>query len=182
MRQPFFLTAPGVRSFIWAFAALGLLVSGPALAARCDGPPSAAELQDSQKKFRRYCITVTKNAAGDWILEDDRKTTPIEVPLNDEADLIFMIDKDLKQEARLSALSIRRVSGETPPGEFEGESGHRFDNGDRFNLPGNKWQYKVKNKNLEKGEYDYTIYIRLTADNDREIEVDPRIKNGGRSN
>ena len=181
MHQPSFLTAPDARRFIWAVAALGMLVSSPALAERCDGPPSAAELEDIQEKSRRYCITVSKNAAGEWTLLDDRKTVPIQVPINDEADLVFMIDRDLKDYARLSALSIRPVSGETPPGEFEGESGHKFDTGSKFTLPGSKWQYKVKNKNMEKGEYDYTVYLRLTAD-DTEIEVDPRIKNGGRSN
>jgi len=181
MRYSFFLTAPDVRSLVWVVAAVGALGASPALAERCDGPPSAAELEDTQEKSRRYCITVSKVSAGGWTLLDDRKTVPIQVPINDTADLIFMIDRDFKDEARLSALSIRPVSGSTPPGEFEGESGHKFDTGSKFTLPGNKWQYKVKNKNVEKGDYDYTVYIRLTSDN-KEVEVDPRIKNGGRSN
>ena len=168
----------------WSASILMLLGlwAAPALADNCDSPPQPQDFTDDRTKKWTFCITVSKNDAGDWHLEDDRKTVPIEVPVDDTADLIFIMDRDYHPGAWLAAISIKRAVGDTPPAdEFVGETNLQFADGNRKNLPGKRPRYKISNKNSVAAEYDYEIWIATDEQGDP-FPVDPRIKNGGRSN
>jgi len=179
-------TGPGVRfgrSSGWLIALLCALGAAPALAERCDGPPSQAEIDDPASRTWHFCITVTRGPRGEWTLDEERKTKDIEVPPGDTARLIFVIDRDYRRDAWLSAVSIAKKDGsKAPMREFVGEQDPQADFGDqqKVDLPGRRTIYPVKDFNAVRANYDYEIWIG-TADGG-EVRVDPGIRNGGRQN
>ena len=175
---------PAGKGLIAAIAVglCGALGTMPALAERCDGPPSQEAIDDPRERQWHFCVTVTRNAQDEWTLEGDRKQKEIEVPRGDKARLIFRMDRDLHPDAWLAAVSIARKSGANAPrGEFVGEDHPKSDFGDsrKVVLPGRRASYRVKDFNQIEEEYYYEIWIG-TADGDH--EVDPGIRNGGSEN
>lgn len=166
-----------------ALAGVGALVASPALAERCDGPPAAADFEDSVAKTWHFCITVIEDGEGGWTLADDRKTQDIEVPRGDKARLIFMIDRDQRPEAWLAAISIARKDGSAPPpGEFvpETEPGKDFGASKKITLNGRPRAYPVNDHNRIKADYDYEIWVGTETGGEQ--SVDPGIRNGGSQN
>jgi hypothetical protein len=172
------------RRICAALALCGVLGAAPALAERCDGPPSAADRTAERVVPWRFCVDITKNADGEWILEGDRKTRDIEVPADHRADIIFQMDPDLHPNAWIAAVSIRKRGGGPPPArEFVSSvPPHDFGtDGGKIALPGRHLSYKVRDNNQLKQDYDYEVWIR-TIDSDDDTPVDPGIRNGGRQN
>lgn len=165
---------------LWLCAALG---AGPALAERCDGPPSAADFDDPAPRTWHFCITVKMDGDGGWTLADDRKTKDIEVPPGDKARLLFEIDPDHRSDAWLAAISIARKDGSAPPrGEFvpERDPGKDFGETKKIALNGRPRAYPVADSNQIKAKYDYEIWVGTTEGGEQ--SVDPGISNGGRQN
>jgi hypothetical protein len=169
-------------AFGWVIALLGTLGAAPALAERCDGPPSQADIDDPATRKWHFCITVTRGSDGEWTLDGDRKTKDIEVPPGDTARLIFVIDRDYRGEAWLAAVSIAKKDGsKAPMREFVGEQEPRVDFGERekVDLPGRRQIYPIIDANQIRADYDYEVWVG-TADGEQ--RVDPGIRNGGRQN
>ena len=169
------------RTAAWLAGMLLLGMAVPAVADQCDPPPTPSQIADANKKNWKFCVTVVKVGENRWSFADDRKTEAIEVPVNDDADIIFKMDTGLHPDAWLAEIRIKRVGGETPTDEFVGEDGHKFHVSETLKLSGKRPQFKVKNKNSVKAEYEYEVAIQ-TKDNDTLYKVDPRIRNGGRQN
>ena len=169
------------RSAVLLASVLFLVLAPPATAARCDGPPTEEQLADPSKKNWKFCITVVKLGENEWAFADDRKSKPIEVGINDDAEIIFMMDRDLHPDAWLAEIRITRVGGTTPADEFVGENGHKFHQTGTLKPNGKQPRFKVKNKNSVKAEYEYEVAIK-TKGSDTLYRVDPRIRNGGRQN
>ena len=167
------------RSAAWLAGALLLALAAPVAAEQCDPPPTASQIADANKKNWKFCVTVVKIGEDRWSFADDRKTKAIEVPVNDDADIIFKLDTGLHPDAWLAEIRITRVGGETPTDEFVGEDGHKFHVTETLELSGKRPSFKVKNKNTVKAEYEYEVAIQ-TKDSDTLYKVDPRIRNGGR--
>lgn len=167
------------RSAAWLAGIFLLWLAAPAIADQCDPPPTASQIADANKKNWKFCVTVVKVGENRWALADDRKTKAIEVPVNDDADIIFKMDTGLHPDAWLAEIRIKRVGGTTPTDEFVGENGHKFHVTETLKLNGKKPRFKVKNKNSVKGEYEYEVAIQ-TKGSDTLYKVDPRIRNGGR--
>jgi hypothetical protein len=156
----------------------------PALAERCDGPPSATARAAERATPWNFCVNITKDADGRWVLEDDRKTVDIEVPARHKANIIFQMDPDLHPDAWIAAVRIRKKDGANPPaGEFvSGDPPHDFGaESDKIVLPGRRIIYKVRDDNQIKENYDYEVWIGTTGGSG-DTAVDTGIRNGGNQN